>query len=82
MKRLLFALLAVASVALGAGSTGAQAQVRREPAWCAFSSSSQGLMQCAYATLEQCRAFLGGQGYCERNPRATAFASMKRGAKQ
>jgi len=79
VKRLLFALLAVASVTLGAGLSVTPAQAQSEPAWCAYSSGAGGMVQCAYATLEQCKASIGGlTGYCQPNPRLTANASMRR----
>jgi len=82
MKRLRFALFAAASVALGAGSTAVQAQGSHEPAWCAYSSGAAGIVQCSYATIEQCRAYVGQTGFCQANPRLTTFASMKHNVKR
>jgi Protein of unknown function (DUF3551) len=42
--------------------------------YCAEGTFSGG--GCDFATLEQCRAYLSGAGYCARNPRYTAGASV------
>jgi hypothetical protein len=81
MKTTLLSLSAAAFVAIGAmalGTSPARAQV--EYPWCAFSNLNGGSPSCSYSTVEQCQAFLAGQGYCQPNPRAAAPAP-RRGAR-
>lgn len=41
-----------------------------EYAWCGYQSMFQGYQQsCTFSTLEQCQAFVAGNGYCDTNPR-------------
>ena len=38
--------------------------------WCGYMSLFQGYQQsCTFNTLEQCRAFVTTNGYCDTNPR-------------
>jgi hypothetical protein len=46
------------------------AQADIEYPWCGYISVFQGQQQsCTFNTLEQCRAFTAGNGYCDTNPR-------------
>ena len=43
--------------------------------WCGYMSMFQGQQQsCTFNTLEQCRAWIGGNGYCDTNPRGARQA--------
>jgi len=62
-------------IAAGAFSIGlllavlpARAEV--EYAWCGYMNIFQGQQQsCSFNTLEQCRAYVTQNGYCDTNPR-------------
>jgi hypothetical protein len=70
--------LSVAFTALLALPVSANAQ--SDYPWCAHLSTGQGFTQCTYATVQQCKAFLGNQnGTCELNPRfAARFAAGRK----
>lgn len=83
MKTLL-SLAATAAVAIAAmsfASTPGRAEI--EYPWCSITSAGQdGTPRCRYSTLDQCNAFVTGQGYCQPNARATANAQViRRGAR-
>jgi hypothetical protein len=71
---------ATASVAATlAMSSPVRAQV--EYPWCGvIATQGGGGQSCTFATIDQCRAYVSGGGYCERNPRASALAQMPRRA--
>lgn len=72
MKMSLFSLSAAAFVA-AAAATLASSPVRAEVEypWCAITSLSRGTPMCDFATIDQCRAFIGGgAGFCQTNARA------------
>ena len=76
MKIVTSLIAAAAAVVAISVSTTAPVRAEAEYPWCAFLSISGGSQSCTYATLDQCRAFLAGAGFCERNPRASSFAEM------
>jgi hypothetical protein len=50
--------------------------------WCAQYSNEHGGKNCGFATLEQCRATVSGNGgYCERNPMFTSLPAARRPAR-
>lgn len=49
-----------------------------EYAWCAHGASQGGSQSCTFSTIDQCRAYVSGGGFCQANPRASAFAEMPR----
>src|SRR5690242_3815144 len=60
----------VASVGLLFAAAPKPAHAEIEYPWCGYMSVFQGQQQsCSFNTLEQCRAWLGGNGYCDTNPR-------------
>lgn len=77
MKILSF-LLVAAAVAFAAAATTTPARAEVEFAWCGFLSISGGSQSCTFNTIEQCRAYVAGSGFCDRNPRASALAEMPR----
>ena len=57
--------------------TAAPARADVEFAWCAIGGGSGGSQSCSFNTVEQCRIYVSGSGgFCQQNPRATAFAEM------
>jgi hypothetical protein len=44
--------------------------------WCGFVSTQGGSQSCTFATIDQCRAYVAGAGFCQANPRASALAEM------
>jgi hypothetical protein len=65
--------LSAAAVVLAATATLASPPARAEVEypWCAITSLSRGAPRCDYATIDQCRAFIGGgAGFCQPNARA------------
>ena len=79
MKPSLLSLSATAFVAIAAGTLASSpggAEV--EYPWCAITSLSRGTPICDYATLDQCKAFIGGgAGFCQPNARASAQMSRR-----
>jgi hypothetical protein len=74
MKSTLASLLIAAAALVGAAATPVHAQ--SEYPWCGHLSIQGGLQSCTFSTLEQCRAYISGAGYCQTNPRASALAEM------
>jgi hypothetical protein len=70
--------LFIASAAFLAVTTATSAPVRAETeyAWCAYGATQGGSQSCSFSTIEQCRAYVAGSGYCQSNPRASALAEM------
>jgi len=64
-------------IAAGASSIGLLLAVLPQPVraeveypWCGYMNMFQGQQQsCSFNTLEQCRAFVTSNGYCDTNPR-------------
>jgi Protein of unknown function (DUF3551) len=57
--------------------TGVPARAEVEFAWCAIGGGQGGSQSCSFTTVEQCRSYVTGSGgFCQQNPRATAFAEM------
>ena len=83
MKTFLLSVSAAALVAIGAMAFNASPARAQEYAWCAVTSLSGGSPYCGYSTYDQCMAsILGGGGYCQQNPRASApAAGARRGAR-
>ncbi|MDQ8729926.1 DUF3551 domain-containing protein [Bradyrhizobium sp. LHD-71] len=82
MKDFIQSLPVVAVAATMLTATPGRAEV--EYPWCAITSIGQsGMPACLYSTLEQCRAFIGGQaGFCQPNARLVAAPrTVKRGAR-
>jgi Protein of unknown function (DUF3551) len=78
MKTCLASLfIAVAAFAAATTGTTAPARAASEFAWCAFESNG-GSQSCTYNTIDQCRAYLAGRGFCQPNPRASAMAEMSK----
>jgi len=51
--------------------------------WCAESDDGEGQRNCGFATLDQCRAaVIGNGGYCLENPLYGASASALPGARE
>lgn len=72
MRTYLLSLSAAAFVAVAASSL-ASSPVRAEVEypWCAITSLSRGTPMCDFATIDQCRATIGGgAGFCQPNARA------------
>ena len=79
MRKFSFVLVAAAAAFTAAAAmTTAPARADVEFAWCAFTSTSGGAQSCMFNTVDQCRAYVTGNGFCERNPRASAMAEMPR----
>jgi hypothetical protein len=77
----LFAATAAFAAVATVGSAPARAEV--EYAWCAIGGGSGGGQSCLFTTVEQCRSYVfGSGGFCQQNPRATAFAEMPKRAKR
>ena len=76
------ASLFIAVAAFAAATTGATTPARAasEFAWCAFESG--GSQSCTYNTIDQCRTYLAGRGFCLPNPRASAMAEMPKRSKR
>jgi hypothetical protein len=72
MKTSLLSLSAAAFVAVAAGALASSpALAEIEYPWCAITSLSRGTPMCDFATIDQCRATIGGgAGFCQPNPRA------------
>jgi hypothetical protein len=70
--------LFIASAAFLAVTAVTTTPVRAETeyAWCAYGATQGGSQSCSFSTIEQCRAYAAGVGYCQPNPRASAFAEM------
>jgi hypothetical protein len=69
--------IATAATVTAATVTSVPARAEAEYAWCAFGASQGGSQSCTFATLAQCKAYVDGPGgYCQSNPRASAFAEM------
>lgn len=80
VKTFSFLLVAAAAAFTAAVMTTAPARADVEFAWCGFLSISGGAQSCTFNTIDQCRAYVAGSGFCEPNPRAPAMAQMpKRG---
>lgn len=71
-------LIAFATSVAATAATTAPVRAETEYAWCGFLSTQGGSQSCTFATVEQCRAYVAGAGFCQANPRATAFAEMPR----
>lgn len=76
MKTFSFLLVAAAAAFTATMMTTAPARADVEFAWCGFLSISGGAQSCTFNTIDQCRAYVAGSGFCERNPRASAMAQM------
>jgi hypothetical protein len=75
----------VAGAAFGAATAvpGAPARAEVEFAWCAIGGASGGSQSCSFNTVEQCRYYVTASGgFCQQNPRATAFAEMPKRARR
>ena len=72
MKTSLLSLSAAAFVAAAAATlANSPARAEVEYPWCAITSLSRGTPMCDFATIDQCRAFIGGgAGFCQTNARA------------
>lgn len=68
--------IASAAFLAAIAATTAPTRAETEYAWCAFGATQGGSQSCSFSTVEQCRAYVAGAGYCEANPRASAFAAM------
>ena len=77
-----FASLIFAGTASVIATLGMSTPVRAdvEYPWCGYISVVGGSQSCTFATVEQCRAYVAGSGYCAPNPRASALAQMPRRA--
>jgi hypothetical protein len=77
MKSTINSLL-VATAALLAAAVVSTSPVRAdvEFAYCGFGATQGGSQSCTFVTLDQCRAYVAGGGYCQPNPRASALAEM------
>jgi Protein of unknown function (DUF3551) len=72
-----FAPLLFASAAAFVITMTTAAPVRAvEYAWCGITSTPGGSESCTFATIDQCRAYVAGAGFCQPNPRASALAEM------
>lgn len=74
--------IAVAAFAAATTGTTTPARAASEFAWCAFESTNGGGQSCTYNTVDQCRAYLAGRGFCQPNPRASAMAEMPKRSKR
>jgi hypothetical protein len=75
---LIFAAAASVTATL-AMSAPARADV--EYPWCgSIATQGGGGHSCTFATIDQCRAYVSGFGYCQLNPRASALAEMPKRA--
>lgn len=80
---LLSLLVAGAAFAAATAVPGAPARAEVEFAWCAIGGGSGGSQSCSFDTVEQCRYYVTGSGgFCQQNPRATAFAEMPKRARR
>ena len=76
MKTFSFLLVAAATVFAATLTTTGPVRAEVEYAWCGFLSIQGGAQSCTFATIDQCRAYVAGSGFCDRNPRASALAEM------
>jgi Protein of unknown function (DUF3551) len=62
-------LTAAAFAALGLFVSVLSARAEITYPWCAQYGEEEGMRNCGFATLQQCRAAISGNGgYCEQNP--------------
>jgi hypothetical protein len=77
-----FALKTVAIVCAFATAplvtSGTETQAEVAYPWCAMSSISMGTQTCSFASLEQCRAYVGSTGFCQPNARAAPAEKPRR----
>jgi Protein of unknown function (DUF3551) len=75
-----FNYLIIAATAAVAATVITTAPVRAdvEYAWCGFLSISGGSQSCTFTTIDQCRAYVSGWGFCQPNPRASLAEMRKR----
>lgn len=78
MKSFVSLALAAAASLVAAAITAVPVRAEPEYAWCAHLSIQGGGQSCTFVTIEQCRAYVSGGGFCQANPRASAFAEMPR----
>jgi hypothetical protein len=78
MKTFTSLFIAAAATLSVAAATTAPARADAEFAWCAFLNTQGGSQSCLFATIDQCRAYIAGAGFCQPNPRAQALAQMPR----
>jgi Protein of unknown function (DUF3551) len=65
--RTILAALALLGAGLALAPGAAQAEITYP--WCAQYGDKDGMRNCGFATWEQCRAAISGNGgYCEQNP--------------
>jgi hypothetical protein len=69
-------LCASATTPLVTSGTEARAEVAYP--WCAMSSISMGTQTCSFASLEQCRAYVGSTGFCQPNARTAPAEKARR----
>jgi hypothetical protein len=76
MKSSLASMFIAAAASLTAATvTTTPVRAEAEYAWCAHEASQN--QSCSFTTLAQCKAYVDGPGgYCQSNPRASAFAEM------
>jgi len=78
MKSFTSLSIAAAAVLTVAAATAVPARADVEFAWCAFLNTQGGSQSCLFTTIEQCRTYIAGAGFCEPNPRAQPLAQMRR----
>lgn len=76
MKSFVSLLLATTAALVATAITTLPVRAEPEYAWCAHGGIQGGSQSCTFATIEQCRAYVSGGGFCQANPRASAFAEM------
>ena len=78
--RITLTALATALLTLTIGAGTARTEITYP--WCAQTSDGEGQRNCGFATLQQCRATLSGNGYCEENAMYRAPAAPTPAARE